>query len=162
MTTTTDDYSGRSRGRNPPLLCRSHRSSSGATLIVVVACMDQAVNHCHSDGSSCSPVFTTATTTTTTTPTASRTTMFCVPCISDLLRPLLVKAFEIGQFWVLNFPPKIDEFLFKFMNFQSCVNHDDLTFAAFFHSWRREKRPELKASMTLPFSCFDNACTFFS
>ena len=28
-----------------------------------VACMDQAVNHCHSDGSSCSPVFTTATTT---------------------------------------------------------------------------------------------------
>ena len=48
-------------------------AAAGATLSAGVACMDQAVNHCHSDGSSCSPVFTTATTTvTTTTPTASR------------------------------------------------------------------------------------------
>ena len=38
-------------------------SAAGATLSAGVACMDQAVNHCHSDGSSCSPVFTTATTT---------------------------------------------------------------------------------------------------
>jgi hypothetical protein len=37
--------------------------AAGATLSAGVACMDQAVNHCHSDGSSCSPVFTTATTT---------------------------------------------------------------------------------------------------
>ena len=38
-------------------------AAAGATLSAGVACMDQAVNHCHSDGSSCSPVFTTATTT---------------------------------------------------------------------------------------------------
>ena len=37
--------------------------AAGATLSAGVACMDQAVNHCHSDGSSCSPVFTTATST---------------------------------------------------------------------------------------------------
>ena len=38
-------------------------AAARATLSAKVACMDQAVNHCHSDGSSCSPVFTTATTT---------------------------------------------------------------------------------------------------
>ena len=41
----------------------SDGGAAGATLSAGVACMDQAVNHCHSDGSSCSPVFTTATTT---------------------------------------------------------------------------------------------------